>query len=43
MSNFLDEVLSVFTPKKEPQFLQEVVEPEKKVPVSANNEVEATD
>jgi hypothetical protein len=40
--SFLQEVLDYVKPKKDPEFLQEVVEPQKKVPETANNEVEAT-
>jgi len=42
MSKFLDEVVSVFKPDPKPEFLQEVVEPEKKIPTS-NTEVETTE
>jgi len=39
---FIDEVANRFQPKKEPEFLQEVVEPEKKIPTS-NTEVEKSE
>jgi hypothetical protein len=39
---FIDEVVNVFKPKEEPAFLQEVVEPDKQIPV-ANTEVEKSE
>jgi hypothetical protein len=42
MSKFLDEVINVFKPTQQPEFLQEVVEPEKRIPV-ANTEVEKSE
>jgi hypothetical protein len=37
MANFLDEVMNFVKPKQ-PEFLQELVEPENKIPQTANTE-----